>query len=188
MAQQPLAQSLNGHAQQPTFGFTWRGKAVHARWLDHYPTHNIYHRTNKALAVWITTNIGTMTCFWVFSLIAIMSLPAVMVEAKVVPPSIGVVGSIGFVILIQWLAQSFLQLVLLPSLMVGQNLQNQAADARAEKTFTDVEVILDRLDTHTEEGLSDVLAYLRQMHTELVDHINATKPPEAPLATSVPPG
>lgn len=188
MAEVQVPVSLNGHSHEPTFGWTWRGKAVHARWLDHYPVHNVYHRMNKALAVWITTNIGTMTCFWIFAFIAILSFPAILVEAKLIPPDIGVIGSIAFVLVIQWLAQSFLQLVLLPSLMVGQNLQNQAADARAEKTFTDVEIILDRLDTHTEAGLSDILARLDTLQAELVAHIHATKPPDEPLASSSPRG
>ena len=49
-------------------------------------------------------------------------------------------------ILVEWMAQSFIQLVLLPALMVGQNLQNIAADARSAKTFEDVERIIDLLD------------------------------------------
>jgi hypothetical protein len=48
--------------------------------------------------------------------------------------------------------------------MVGQNLQNVAADARSAKMFDDIEKVksdvttaLDRLDTHTQGGLKDVL-------------------------------
>ena len=60
-------------------------------------------------------------------------------------------------VLIAWVSSNWLQLILLPSLMVGQNLQSIAADARSAKTFQDVETVLDRLDTHTQGGLKDVL-------------------------------
>ena len=66
--------------------------------------------------------------------------------------------------LVAWVAQTFIQLVLLPALMVGQNLQNAAADARAAKTFEDVEdarncirQALSLLDVHTEGGLKVIL-------------------------------
>jgi hypothetical protein len=150
----------------PTFGWTPQGQPVHIHWLDYVPDVT-YHRLNKALAVWITKNIGTMTCFWVFCFIALLGLPASLVEARVIPSTIGIIGSIGFIILIQWVAQSFLQLVLLPSLMVGQNLQNAAADARAEKTFNDVQTVLDLLDCHTQEGLGTVMAVLEGLRADL---------------------
>ena len=39
------------------------------------------------------------------------------------------------------LSSSFLQLVLLPIIIVGQNIQAKAADKRAEETYKDAEVI-----------------------------------------------
>jgi hypothetical protein len=42
--------------------------------------------------------------------------------------------------------------------MVGQNLQNVAADARADKMFNDTETIVDRLDTHTQGGITEILS------------------------------
>jgi hypothetical protein len=165
--------------QTPAFGWTPRGRPVHDHWLDYVPDVT-YHRVNKALAIWITKNIGTMTCFWVFSFIAVLGLPASLVEAKVIPSSIGLIGSIGFIILIQWVAQSFLQLVLLPSLMVGQNLQNAAADARAEKTFDDVQTVLDLLDCHTQEGLGTILGTLEALRADLGTVKAALAPPEPP--------
>ena len=41
--------------------------------------------------------------------------------------------------------------------MVGQNVQSLTADARSESTFKDAELILDRLDIHTEGGIKAVL-------------------------------
>jgi hypothetical protein len=152
--------------KEPTFGWTPRGRPVHDHWLDYVPDVT-YHRLNKRLAVWITKNIGTMTCFWVFCFIAILGLPAVLVQAHVLSPTVGIIGSVAFIVLVQWVAQSFLQLVLLPSLMVGQNLQNAAADARAEKTFNDVQTVLDLLDCHTQEGLGTILGTLEALRVDL---------------------
>ena len=42
-------------------------------------------------------------------------------------------------------SQTFLQLVLLPIIIVGQNLQGRAADKRADATWKDAEAILHEL-------------------------------------------
>ena len=42
-----------------------------------------------------------------------------------------------------WIAQTFLQLVLLPIIIVGQNVQAAAADARAEATYEDAAAVLE---------------------------------------------
>jgi hypothetical protein len=68
--------------------------------------------------------------------------------------------------MVEWAAQSFIQLVLLPALMVGQNLQNEAADARSAKTFEDVERIIDLLDAHTQGGLKDIMDAVNALKTE----------------------
>ena len=67
-------------------------------------------------------------------------------------------------LLILWLSSSFLQLVLLPIIIVGQNIQARASDARAAKTFEDVEDArnkvqhaIDLLDIHTAGGLHDAV-------------------------------
>jgi hypothetical protein len=143
---------------QPTHGFTKEGKPVHARTFDHHRADNEYQRFNKSIALWLADNVGSMTCFWIFCVIALCSLPAILNEFSVfhgVFPKWLVATSL--IALIAWISSNFLQLVLLPSLMVGQNLQNQAADARSAKTFEDVEAILDRLDVHTQGGLKDIL-------------------------------
>jgi hypothetical protein len=56
------------------------------------------------------------------------------------------VRTFGFSLLIAWICQNFIQLILLPALMVGQNLQNQANDVRASKMFEDVEAIKETTD------------------------------------------
>jgi hypothetical protein len=145
--------------------YTRKGTPVHARTVDHLPSGSAYQRFNKRFALWLANNVGTMTCFYVFCVLALCSLPAILNEFSAfhgIFPSWLVATSL--IALIAWISSNFLQLVLLPSLMVGQNLQNEAADARATKTFEDVEdarqgiaKALDLLDCHTEGGLKTLL-------------------------------
>jgi hypothetical protein len=98
---------------------------------------------NAKFAVLITRLVGTMWCAYLFAIIALIGLgPALK------PGGEGIIA---------WIAQTFLQLVLLSVIMVGQTVQSLAADARATNTFKDAEVILDRLDVHTQGGLKTIL-------------------------------
>ncbi len=98
---------------------------------------------NAKFAVLITRGVGTMACAYVFGLLALISLPDAIKAGR---PAI-----------ISWIAQTFLQLVLLSIIMVGQSVQAAASDARANKAFADTEVIMDRLDEHTAGGIRTVL-------------------------------
>jgi len=158
---------------QPTHGYTHLGQAVHARTKDHLPAGTAYQRLNKRLALLLTDNVGTMTCFWLFCLISLSSLYSVLFAAGVVHLKFWLAAN-GFTLIVAWLSQNFIQLVLLPALMVGQNLQNEAADARAAKTFEDVEsarqslaTALDRLDCQTEGGLRTVLDAINNLGSQL---------------------
>ncbi|MGO9752207.1 MAG: hypothetical protein ACLP8S_25320 [Solirubrobacteraceae bacterium] len=99
---------------------------------------------NAKLALVITRSVGTMACAYVFGVIALISLPAAITSGQVI-------------IIVAWVAQTFLQLVLLSIIMVGQTVQSAASDARASKEFEDTETILDRLDVSTAGGIKDVL-------------------------------
>ncbi|HTV11068.1 MAG TPA: hypothetical protein VME20_04330 [Acidimicrobiales bacterium] len=154
------------HHHMPTFGFTRWGHPVHARTVDHLPDHNAYARFNKRLALFITQNIGTMTCFWLFCVISLSSLTAVLYEAHIINTTSFLTAN-GFILVVSWLSQNFIQLVLLPALMVGQNLQNIAADARSAKTFEDVERIIDLLDCHTQGGLADIMEEVQRLRVQL---------------------
>ena len=118
---------------------------------------------NAKLAVIITTGVGTMACAYLFALLAFVSLPAILIEANVVKRSDVPVffTKPGLILIVSWIAQTFLQLVLLSIILVGQRVQSTASDARALKEFEDTEVILDRLDTRTQGGLTDVLDAIR---------------------------
>jgi hypothetical protein len=99
---------------------------------------------NAKLALVITRSVGTMACAYLFAAIALISLPAAIDSGQVI-------------VIVAWVAQTFLQLVLLSIIMVGQSVQAAASDARAAKEFADTETILDRLDVNTAGGIRDVL-------------------------------
>jgi hypothetical protein len=148
---------------KPHWGYTRHHRmAVHAHVTDHLPSDTAYARFNKKIALLMVKYVGTMTCFWVFMFIAFTSLPATLVLATLFKAPLHTVVltfalSYGFIFLVDWLCQNVIQLVLLPALMVGQNLQNVASDARSAKQFEDTEIIVDRLNTDTQGGLKDVL-------------------------------
>jgi hypothetical protein len=99
---------------------------------------------NAKVALVITRSVGTMACAYVFAAVALISLPAAISSGQVI-------------IIVAWIAQTFLQLVLLSIIMVGQSVQSRASDARAAKEFVDTETILDRLDVHTAGGIKELL-------------------------------
>ena len=115
---------------------------------EHVATNTIIQRFNRWFAEKVTEGVGTMWCAYLFALLALMGLPAALS-----PGGAGIVS---------WIAQTFLQLVLLSVIIVGQNIQSTAADARAAKTFEDTEKALDLLNTETEGGLNTVLAAIRE--------------------------
>jgi hypothetical protein len=139
---------------EPHFGYTRHGMAVHLRTRDHLPGGNVITRFNSWLAVLVTKAVGTMYCAYVFALFDLLALPTALRQ--------GLYG------IVQWVASFFLQLVLLSVIMVGQNMQSMASDARAAKTFEDTETIADRLDVHTQGGIKDVLDALTELRSHVV--------------------
>lgn len=107
---------------------------------------------NAKVAVLLTRLVGTMWCAYLFAAIALVSLPDAIKGGRST--------------LVSWIAQTFLQLVLLSVIMVGQSVQSTAADARAAQTFADVERIIDALDTKTAGGLQEVLAAVNVLGKE----------------------
>ena len=120
---------------------------------------------NAKFAVIITSGVGTMACAYLFAVIAFVSLPAILIEANVLKKSDVPVffTKPGLILIVSWIAQTFLQLVLLSIILVGQRVQSAASDTRALKEFEDTEVILDRLDTKTAGGITEVLAAIKAL-------------------------
>jgi len=88
-----------------------------------------YDRFNAALAVKITEGVGTMWCAYAFAALALVSLPSAIRSGSAVT-------------LVSWISQTFLQLVLLSIIIVGQNVLAAAADKRSEATYEDAGTIL----------------------------------------------
>lgn len=86
---------------------------------------------NGKIALVITKLVGSMWCAYAFTLLALISLPDAIKG--------------GTATLVSWIAQTFLQLVLLSVIMVGQDVQSKASDKRAAETYKDVEAILSEL-------------------------------------------
>lgn len=110
---------------------------------------------NAKFAVLITRGVGTMACAYLFGLITLISLPDAIKAGR---PAI-----------VSWIAQTFLQLVLLSIIMVGQSVQAAVSDARAEKEFADTEIVLDRLDEHTAGGIRAVLDRLDALEQKFAE-------------------
>lgn len=161
------ATTTTAHRRAPKHGYTEDGVPVHATTHDFARRDTAAQRINSAVGLKITVLVGTMWCAYLFALIALISLPDNLHSKQ---------------LLILWISSSFLQLVLLPIIIVGQNIQARASDARAAKTFEDVldarrriERTLQLLDVHTEGGLHDAVQLI-------VEAINAKGP-----ATTTPP-
>ena len=114
---------------------------------------------NAKLAVVLTRAVGTMATAYLFALISLTSLPAVITSTGWVPKSTFPhwLTSVGMIAVIAWIAQTFLQLVLLSVIMVGQAVQGATADARAANTYADAEYIKDQVNEHTDGGIKAIL-------------------------------
>lgn len=95
-----------------------------------------------------------MTCAWVFAMISLLSLPAILTQAFSLHVFPHWLIAAGLIALVAWISSYFLQLVLLSVIMVSGNVQQAASDARAAKQFEDTETIVDQLNLDTEGGLS----------------------------------
>jgi hypothetical protein len=98
---------------------------------------------NTQIAVWLTEHVGTMWTAYTFALIAIIGL-------------FGILGLISPIValLVAWISQTFIQLVLLPIIMVGQNVLGRKSELQADeayattmKTYADIEGVMKHLDS-----------------------------------------
>jgi len=80
---------------------------------------------NGHFALLITTIVGTMWCAYAFAMLALVALPSALAS--------------GPLAIVQWVSQTFIQLVLLSIIMVGQNIMGKASDKRAEMTYKDAD-------------------------------------------------
>jgi len=76
---------------------------------------------NEKLAAKITSGVATMWCAYAFALIALVSLPSALRSGDVI-------------VIVSWVAQTFLQLVLLSIIMVGQNVGSKSLEQKINET------------------------------------------------------
>ncbi len=108
-------------------------------------------------AILITNIVGTMWCAIAFTVLALVSLPEAIHG--------------GTATTISWIAQTFLQLVLLSIIMVGQNLQSRHSELRADADYQTnidsekkIETIIQRLNTIENEKLDTILKLLEKTY------------------------
>jgi hypothetical protein len=118
---------------------------------------------NSKLAVKITNIVGTMWCAYAFACLALISFPAAL--------------KAGTATLVAWFAQTFLQLVLLSIIMVGQKVAAAKSDQQLEQTYLDAEALLQinddmhklvKQNVHLTEQINELLG----QNTQLTQQIN----------------
>lgn len=123
---------------------------------DLLPSANALQRFNSMLAVKITSAVGTMWCAYIFAGLALVSLPEAIRG--------------GTATLVAWTAQTFLQLVLLSIIIVGQKVDGAASDKRALETYNDAEAVL-----HEAIQIQEHLAAQDKVLTDLCDQLRSAR-------------
>ena len=114
---------------------------------------------NRKLAERITAAVSTMWCAYAFAAIALISLPAAI---KTGDP----------LVIVAWIAQTFLQLVLLSIIMVGQQ---ASSDAVAQKIDETHKASLGEFELAKEaraiadQELAEIKSMAQEIHTILKD-------------------
>lgn len=101
--------------------------------------HKASQGINARIAVFLTTVIGSMPTAYVFVVLAFTGLLAIL---GVLSPLIA--------LLVAWLSQTFIQLVLLPVIMVGQNVLNEKQALQADEQFATTQKIYHDLEQAVE--------------------------------------
>jgi hypothetical protein len=125
---------------------------------DQHRTDNRFTRFNTRAALLITKAVGSMWCAYLFAAFDLISLPSAIRG--------------GAATIVAWVAQTFLQLVLLSVIMVGQNVQADAADARSEATYHDASATL-----HETAQLQEHLAAQDALLSRIAAHLGLNPVP-----------
>ena len=116
-------------------------------------------RFNTWLAIKVTSGVGTMWCAYAFAVIALVGLPQAIHDTFTGP-------TVHPLSLIAWVAQTFLQLVLLSIIIVGQNIQAAGSDARAKATYDDAAAVLEeakQIQIHLQAQDDKIIAILNRI-------------------------
>lgn len=96
---------------------------------------------NERIGLYVTNRVGTMPMAYAFCALSIISLPSVIISGD-------------SLIIVVWIAQTFLQLVLLPIIMVGQNVQSKHAELLAEASY--------EADVKSEKDIQEIKRLLKK--------------------------
>ena len=107
----------------------------------------------RVVLVKVTNGVGAMWCAYAFAALALIILPQA-------------ISSHSAVTLVSWVSQTFLQLVLLSVIIVGQNVLAAAADKRSEATNIDADAVL-----HEAVKLQEHLLAQDQVLEDIVDKL-----------------
>jgi hypothetical protein len=116
---------------------------------------------NGKVALTLTTVVGTMWCAYAFAVLALVALPSALSGGRLLD-------------LIQWISQTFIQLVMLSVIMVGQNILGRASDKRAEMTYNDADATFhesEQIQSHLMEqdhALNDLLDKVAKLEASLL--------------------
>jgi len=130
-------------------------------------------RFNSRVALLITVAVGSMWCAYLFTLLAFVSFPSAIKTGD-------------NIVIVSWIAQTFLQLVLLPVIIVGQNIQGAASDKRAEQTYNDAQAILDeavQIQQHLSAQDVQLQAQAQRLE-EIIARLQQTYPTALPETVS----
>ena len=114
---------------------------------------------NDKIALALTTGVGTMWCAYAFTVLALLVLPDAIRG--------------GMLTFIQWVSQTFIQLVMLSVIMVGQNLLGKASDQRADLTYKDADATFheaEQIQAHLKEqddAMNTILERLERLEAAL---------------------
>ncbi len=146
---------------------------------------------NQKLAILLTKGVGTMICAYIFAILAIIGYPGFHATATQ---------------WVQWISQTFIQLVMLSVIMVGQSILGRQQELQADEQFHttmssyhDIEQIMQHLSAQDAELLrhAHMLMHLleksgislQQLEAEgtTTSHLDSFIQPPASTATPVTP-
>jgi len=110
-------------------------------------------KLNQKIATKITSFVSTMWCAYIFAAIALISLPAAIKSGDPI-------------VIVAWVAQTFLQLVLLSIIMVGQDASSRSMQQKIDETHT-ASLAEFELAKNSQEIANKEMAALKEITSEM---------------------
>ena len=114
---------------------------------------SLLNNFNQKIATKITSFVSTMWCAYIFAAIALISLPAAIKSGD-------------RIVIVAWVAQTFLQLVLLSIIMVGQDASSKGMKQKIDETHT-ASLAEFELAKNSQEIANKEMAALKEITTEM---------------------